>query len=150
MKFLHHFFNKRYFVQWLRYTRSVSMLALLAVVILLTGSMDVKSIDTLEMDIWDPAGNKRLLQAGVPVHIETDLYFGFPEETQKRRIRIAGQPWMEVDGECYRLDYAQVCQLPGKQVSICFSACDEDGGHLEQEFYFVAIEEERPALTVKK
>lgn len=139
------------------------MLALFALVILLTGILSTEAgqedetvitvttehsvenagqsvvpnmKDTLPMSIYDPFGNGRLFQAGIPVCIETDLYFLFPEETTNWRIRIGQQPWQEADSSCYRLHYARVCQLPAKQIIICFAACDTDGRYLEQEFCF--------------
>ncbi len=112
------------------------MLALLAVVIFVTGSVEVRSAGRLSMCIRDASGNRRLFQAGTPICVETDLYFEFPEETVDRRIRIDRQQWMTVDGDCYRLHYAQLCKLPGKQVKICFAADDENGRYVEQEFYF--------------
>lgn len=162
MKFFKRFFGKQWFRQLLRYMRSSYMLALLAVVILLTGILCAEAgreteelpadadymegtygqvaepdrIGRLSMRICDSFGNGRLFQEGVPVCIETDLYFTFPEEAERFWIRIGQQPFSEVSSDCYRLHYAQIYKLPAKQIEICFAAYDKDGRYMEQKFCF--------------
>lgn len=146
MKFCDRSFLKR----WLLSVRSFYALALLVIVVLMTGILRADAGEVqkecragrLEILVVDEKGERRLFREGTPVRLTQAYYFTFPEESYDRQIRIGDQAWQAVSGETYRLNWEALCNTKRTTLRIFFGAYDSRGQRLESSFFFYTGEQE--------